>query len=322
MITRSSQKLAKRLARHLPASALSLFTSIKLGLAISIVAAGVRLAFDPLLHGAVPFITFIPAVLLASFLGGAIGGCIVALLGAAVAYSAWLSPNWPYPDARAAVNVLAFLVISGCLITIAGLFRALVGVERAAQERATTISQEMKHRANNLLGIVLTISAQTVRGTQSLADFEKTFRERVVALSRAQEFLFLANDETADLGQFVDRVLEPFELGRMTRSGPVVTLPRDNTPLLALLLHELATNAAKYGALSVPDGEVHVTWALGDDGIDMAWREENGPPVLPPSRAGFGSRLIGSALSGEKGSASLDYHPDGVRCRINFRLAA
>ncbi len=115
--------------------------------------------------------------------------------------------------------------------------------------------------------------------------------------------------------------------GRVAVSGPVVHLPARSVPALGLAFHELATNAAKHGALSVPEGRVDVTWQLeagrpdGAQSVTITWRERGGPPVKTPERRGFGSRLLERGLAhGSGGTAQLDFAPYGVDCRIRLTL--
>jgi len=134
--------------------------------------------------------------------------------------------------------------------------------------------------------------------------------------------------KSAPMETVVEGALAPYRSGegRITISGPAVDLPARRSLSLALALHELATNATKYGALSVPDGKLDVTWSItpGDEGalLDFCWREFGGPEVSPPTRRGFGSQLIETTLQADFGeSASIDYAPAGLVCRFSAPLA-
>jgi two-component sensor histidine kinase len=131
----------------------------------------------------------------------------------------------------------------------------------------------------------------------------------------------------ADLRAVADTALAPF-VGKSPRvdvSGPPVLVGENAAGNLALMLHELATNATKYGALSRPEGSVSLTWSVEGEGggkrtVALEWRERGGPPVAPPSREGYGSRVIKNAMRGSDGEAALEFHPGGVHCRIKFAL--
>jgi two-component sensor histidine kinase len=149
--------------------------------------------------------------------------------------------------------------------------------------------------------------------------YRHAFEARLTSLARAQHMV--ARDPTAsvELGGFLREVVEPFGVDRFRLEGPRASIPHQLAPACALLLHELCTNATKYGALSQPLGQVAITWKLDEDRrARLQWRELDGPPVSPPSRAGFGTRLIEMAFPPERGQVRVAYEPDGVRCSVEF----
>lgn len=190
----------------------------------------------------------------------------------------------------------------------------------AALERATLLNNELSHRIKNLLATIQAISAQTF-GASPLRD---TFEQRLTALAAAHDLITGAG-WTGSLEELARAALAPFLAGgRIDMNGPFVQLDDARAVPFALALHELATNAAKYGALSAPDGRVEITWRLEDAGLlAFDWCEHGGPPVVAPSRRGFGSRMIERSLAGElKGSAKLAFKPEGLVCEIRARLPA
>ncbi len=202
--------------------------------------------------------------------------------------------------------------------------------EKAASERQRLLINELNHRVKNTLATVQSIAAQTFRGQTDQA-VRAVFDARMAALSNAHNVLVEDNWESASLRGVVTRALAPHLLAevdgdRFRYEGPDARLHPKVAVTLAMALHELMTNAAKYGALSVPEGRVAVTWTLGDreDGrhrLDLAWEERGGPPVVPPTRRGFGSRLIERQLPMEfDGSAALAFDPAGVSCRMTIPL--
>lgn len=182
------------------------------------------------------------------------------------------------------------------------------------------LAHEIKHRANNLFGVVQAISAQTARNATTVAGHQAVFTERLMALARAQQLVSEHLDQPPDLQGFLLHVLEPFGADRFLIEGPTILVPLYLGTSCALLLHELGTNATKYGSLSVPDGMVEIKWTTEANRVHLEWREFNGPPVTAPVRTGFGSRLLKTAFPAEYGSASVAFMPDGVRCAINFAL--
>ena len=204
--------------------------------------------------------------------------------------------------------------------------RTRAAIARAeAEERQDLLNHELSHRMKNLLAMVQAIAAQSTRGAKDVETVREVLESRLIALGRAHDIL---------LGGAVDRAhLEPVVRGgvgvhdgdRFRYAGPDVEIGGDAALALALMLHELSTNAAKYGALSVPDGHVDVTWSLSDGGdepcLRIEWRELGGPPVAPPSRKGFGSRLIERGMTGQVGGTlTLDYASTGVTCIVEAPL--
>jgi len=187
---------------------------------------------------------------------------------------------------------------------------------------------ELNHRVKNTLASVQSIAAQTLRSFDNVEDAKHAFTARLIALSTAHNVLTQESWEGASLHDIVVGAVQPFEGpggSRFAIDGPEVWLDPKAALSLAMALHELGTNAAKYGALSVPSGKVGVTWTAsgGEDADDLRllWREEGGPVVTPPSRTGFGSRLIQKGLASDlNGRAEIRFEPSGVECVIEARL--
>ena len=196
-----------------------------------------------------------------------------------------------------------------------------------AEEERTLLNEEMSHRLKNTLAMVLSIAAQTLRSVPDRAPVE-AFEQRIHALSSAHDVLLRRSWAAAPATEVVKAVVAGAGHGdRIDVSGPNIELGPRATLSLSLLLHELATNAAKYGALSVPAGRVSVAWRLegeGDAGeVVLDWRERDGPPVAAPAgegRRGFGTRLINLGLAGT-GGVDLRYPPTGFQASMRAPLA-
>lgn len=201
--------------------------------------------------------------------------------------------------------------------------------EKAAAERQRLLTNELNHRVKNTLATVQSIAAQTFRSrTDQVA--RAVFDARMVALSNTHNVLTAENWESAGLRSVVESALAPHALAEIDTArfdlvGPDTRLHPKVAVTLALALHELMTNAAKYGALSVPEGRVAVHWTLTRIGageqLDMTWTETGGPAVTEPTRKGFGSRLIERQLPMEfDGTAVIAYPPTGVVCTLKIPL--
>lgn len=185
--------------------------------------------------------------------------------------------------------------------------------KQAEQVRSLLIG-ELNHRIKNTLANVQSIARQSLRQSDNLEAFEASFTGRLQALARAHSILSDATWASAPLDQLIDDQIRSGTLDgdRLRRNGPSVELAPETMLRLALTLHELGTNAAKYGALSVPSGEVHLDWSFAHGLLTLIWRETGGPPVQPPERSGFGTTLIGAAGGGGDAAAEADWRREGV----------
>ncbi|MGU3361504.1 PAS domain-containing protein [Methylobacterium sp. M6A4_1b] len=203
--------------------------------------------------------------------------------------------------------------------------RAWGGLTRIeADEQQRTLNRELSHRLKNTLAMVQAIASQTLRSVTDIEAAKEALAARLIALGKAHDILLDGVHESADMEAVMRGALsihDDRQPGRFHVSGPPVLLGSKAALALALMLHELATNAAKYGALSVPDGRVILAWSL-DDGaagttVRLTWSETDGPRVTQPTHKGFGSRLIERGLVGAVGGAiSLEYLPGGLVCRV------
>jgi PAS domain S-box-containing protein len=197
---------------------------------------------------------------------------------------------------------------------------------RRAQEQQQLLVGEIKHRIKNTLATVQAIARQTLQNAPE-ADFD-AFIARLGALASAQDLLTIERWNRAALHELVDQALRPFQQrhsARIHTTGSAdIYLDAQKASLLTMALHELATNAVKYGCLSNATGSVQLTWRQsGDDQparIRITWAESGGPPVAPPERKGFGSFLIERALGGSDGQAQLIFDRDGLRCELEIAL--
>ena len=183
---------------------------------------------------------------------------------------------------------------------------------------------ELNHRVKNTLAIVQSLAHQTFEKDSANGAAISSFEGRLQALAAAHNLLTRKNWDSASLREVVTEALAPFcSSDRCVAEGPMLMLPPSTAVALALATHELATNAAKYGALSNDTGRVTVNWAVQAGQLTFNWREEGGPPVDPVSRTGFGTKLIKRTLAAElKGRADLNFAPTGLVCRVEAPIPA
>ena len=192
---------------------------------------------------------------------------------------------------------------------------------RRAEARCDLLLAEADHRLKNVLTLVQALAAQTVAHSRSLEAFAAVFEGRLQALAQADAQLIEERWQGADLRALVDRAVELYRLAdpaTVETRGERLILPPQQGLTLGLILHELATNAAKYGALSVPGGRVEIDWRVeqrgGQQRVELRWAERGGPTVEPPTRRGFGTGLIERSCAYELGGAArLRFEPAGLR---------
>ncbi|MBU1376448.1 MAG: GAF domain-containing protein [Alphaproteobacteria bacterium] len=202
----------------------------------------------------------------------------------------------------------------------------LVGSLRAEADHKQLLINELNHRVKNTMAIVQSLSAQTLRADRPTAAAREDFDSRLMALAGAHVLMTEAEWKSVPLRELIDRTIQPFAQGagavRFSLNGPDATMPPKSAVAFALAVHELCTNAAKYGALTVEGGRIAIDWTLADapDGprLRLTWRERGGPAVIEPTRRGFGSRLLERGLSAElKGQVKLSFPPEGLVCDID-----
>ncbi|CAO4184099.1 PAS domain-containing protein [Methylorubrum populi] len=205
-----------------------------------------------------------------------------------------------------------------------------------AEEQQRFLNRELSHRLKNTLTMAQAIASQTLRNVTDIAAVKEALVARLVALGKAHDILLSGEGEGAGLEAVIAGALaihDDGEAGRIRLQGPSLEVGPKAALSLALMIHELATNAAKYGAFSVPGGRVGIDWTVAPEDaegsfrgagpvVTLTWAESGGPPVVPPSRKGFGSRLIERGFSGAVGGETCTtYAPEGVTCRIRAPLS-
>ena len=183
---------------------------------------------------------------------------------------------------------------------------------------------ELRHRMKNLLGIVQAVANQTLRSGRSIDEARKALDGRLAAMGAAVDMLLNTGWTAAPLSDLIGRSLVHAG-GRIVAEGPHLVFNADAVMALMLVFHELESNSVKYGALSADRGEVEIRWSIVSDvrdRLELVWAERNGPFCAPPSRQGFGSRMIAKLVGGRfHGTAETDYRPEGLRWRLSAPLA-
>jgi two-component sensor histidine kinase len=206
---------------------------------------------------------------------------------------------------------------------VAGIMRETAEVLRKRQEQQTTLVQELNHRVKNTLATIQSISRLTLKNTADPSSFDQAFTARLLALSKTHNLLTEASWTGVELHELITTELKPFLTShRVSVEGPTITLASNFAVALGMAIHELATNATKYGALRYQDGRIQIRWSGGDK-LTLHWREQCGQPVTPPSKQGFGTRLIQQTIVRElQGRFEQRFDEDGLRVTIVVPLSA
>ncbi|WP_428151146.1 MHYT domain-containing protein [Brevundimonas sp.] len=216
------------------------------------------------------------------------------------------------------------LKLAGVVSDITDRHRAHAALE-TSERRQKLLINELNHRVKNTLATLQSIAALTARKATSVEEFTAQFEARLMALSDTHNLLTATGWERAMLADLLTKELRPYSPEQFRLTGPDLLFDSPQALAMGMIVHELATNAAKHGALSTLDGCVTATWSEPDtDGrTTLDWIETGGPVVAKPTRTGFGSRLIATSLKGDLGgSAELDYAPAGLTARLTFRPQA
>lgn len=312
---------------RLLAPAPPLLAALPLALPFIIAPTLIRWAVDGVVTGTT-FVTYFPFVLLAALLLGWRTAVVVMLVSAPVANYLFMEPRHTlFANAGDTLGAVFFVISSSLVIALADtLRRTSIEVEKGAQREGVLnaklqhLNSELQHRVKNILTVVQGLAVQTFRGTPANDEAVRTFRGRLHALAEAQDVLTSGRWETCQLPDLALRALAPFNgHGALRINGPTCALPEAACVPLVLALHELGTNAVKYGALSSLSGSVNVVWTSvetpgGGHEVVVEWTEAEGPTVAPPTRHGLGSRLLRRQPGLD--DVTLEYRPEGVRCQI------
>jgi two-component sensor histidine kinase/ActR/RegA family two-component response regulator len=192
---------------------------------------------------------------------------------------------------------------------------------KEAENRQALLTREVDHRAKNTLAVVQAIVRMAKR--DNVEDYVKAVEGRIGALAQTHELLSQSRWEGADILRLILDELAPYHgegQQRVTAVGPSLVLVPEQAQLVAMAVHELATNAAKYGSLSAESGRVDVSWSIFEGALSLIWRETQGPKVTPPKKAGFGTRVISSLGAGRRGRTDFDWRPSGLTFTFEMPL--
>jgi two-component sensor histidine kinase len=261
-------------------------------------------------------IFFAPVILVATLVGGASSGFFALILSTLVGGGLiWLEDDMPPLSLFVTVGI--FALAAGFIVWIAAHYRSVVRELRELEDRRALLHRELVHRSRNLQMVIHSIVRYTLAEDRAKAE---EINGRIASLAAASHLLNQSDDQTADLAAILRTEMQAFGADRVHIDGPSLQLPSMHAKVVALVFHELATNAAKHGSLSVAAGRVRISWSMADDLVKMRWLEMHGPAVASPNSTGFGTMFVQRMLEGVQGTITTDYGSEGLRCHIDFRL--
>jgi two-component sensor histidine kinase len=269
------------------------------------------------------FVVFAPyyaAVLVATVVAGWSAGVLATLLGLVSLLWIFVPPRFFFHlfSRREAADVVLYLLASAIIVAIADHYRSLVRRLREEEHYRQLVVDELGHRIANKAAMLHAILGHELRGQP---DMWGRIAGRLDAVAETDRLIVKCGGRGAAIADILAAELKPYDVARVTLDGEYFELPQKPAVTLALVVHELATNAAKYGALSVASGRLAISWHIHGDELTIDWVERGGPPVKPPSREGFGSKLFRRALDPYHGRVERTFEPTGLTCRLSLMLA-
>jgi two-component sensor histidine kinase len=286
-----------------------------------VLAAAVRWGLGFLGTPFLPFTTFFPAVLFATYIGGLRVGIFAAILGGLIGWGAFMLRHWEYfyLTRGRELELLTYALACALLIWGAESYRRLASRLQDEEILRKLAVEELAHRLKNKIATIQSIISQQLR---DLPERRNDLVGRLVALSATDDLIMASQGQGALIRDILSTELRAYDLSRIEMAGPDIFLEPKLATTMALLVHELTTNAAKHGALACATGKLSILWSLATDVLEVEWREIGGPPVVSPDHRGFGSKLLSSALQQFGGSIDTFFENTGLICRMRVGLPA
>jgi two-component sensor histidine kinase len=265
------------------------------------------------------FATYYPAVLLAALFGGAGAGIFATLLGGFISWWAFLPPYFAFSPLSTgqAISVLSYMFASLLIVWAADHYRKLTKRFEDEEKFRKLAVEELAHRLKNKLATVQAIIRFRLREHPQAKD---EILNSLTALMATDDLIVATQGQGARIRDILSAELRPYEVSRVSMEGPDYLLSPKLALTMALLVHELATNAAKYGALSSSAGKLAIDWSISDARLTLDWRESGGPAVATPTHRGFGTRLFLKSLEQFGGTVEAAFEPTGLVCKLSVSL--
>jgi two-component sensor histidine kinase len=272
-------------------------------------------------EAALVFATYYPAVLFATYIGGAGVGIFTTLLSALIGSWAFIPPYFALGPLTpgAELKLSSFVLACALIVWGADRYRKLFKRFEAEEELRKLATGELAHRLKNKIATIHSVISARLRDDPKRRD---AILSLLNSLSATDDLIIATQDKGAYIHDIFNAELGAYDSSRISMQGPEVLLPPRLAMTVALVVHELATNAAKYGAFVGPVGKLGLRWDLFGGRMTVHWRESDGPVVVPLTHCGFGTRLLARALQQFDGTIESKFEPSGLICTMNFDVPA
>ena len=283
------------------------------------IATVVRVGIGRISPDSVVFAPYYSATLVAALVGGAGSGTLAAGLGAIAAYYLFVPEDWGLAPFRLEqlVSLILYSASSVVIIWAAQSYRGLLQRLRATEATRELLNRELVHRIKNILANVQGIVGQTLVDQKTLRN---AINARITALAATNDLLVKSDWHSASFREILVHEFAPYGLSRFRLDGDDVDCPSALAVFLALVVHELTTNAVKYGALSRSNGRIDIAWTNVSGRLTLEWIESGGPEPTAPKREGFGTSLLQSGARQFKGAVDFRFERTGLRCRLSLSV--
>jgi len=263
------------------------------------------------------YATYFPMVMLVALICGPLVATITSFVSAIIVWWAFMPPQYQFgmPTRSDLGNAILFLACCGLMIWVAQLYRGAMTRLRENERQRTLLMGELEHRGKNTFAVVESIVRNSL---EEWPDRAETIARRIRAVSITNDIINRSPEHRSTIRAILRREFEPHGMHRLVTTGDGVELEANVARAMALVIHELVTNAVKYGALSQEGGTVSVRWRSEGRTVEIEWREQGGPAVQTPERFGFGSKLVTRTMRTLGGSVEPEFRPDGLVCRLTF----
>jgi two-component sensor histidine kinase len=295
------------------------FSSAVLAIACVALATAARVAVGWLVGPTLPFVTYFPAILFAALFGGVWAGIMSIPLSILVVWWAFTPPYYEFAPLTLSqlANIVLFAFSSGLVVWLADVHRSLLRSADMQEQQRQLLVGEVQHRSKNILTVVESL----VRQTMTEPDRAQTLINRIRAVVSTQDLLDSSHTPTADLRALLaEELAGNYGASRIRLDGPPVALNATTARALRLVIHEMATNALKHGALSESNGKVAVDWSVDGVSLTLNWSEHGGPKVTAPSSYHFGSKLITRTLKALNANFEPTFAETGYCYRMTIPL--